>query len=372
MTELRQILPAEGPEAAEAPRVWFRLPLDRGRQDHWSKAGAAPYHLYERTYYYDQDAGPGQLYLVTAAIGQLVGTDCAWRYSVGAKIRAHNDAEGGMEFLDGFTIGHGDVDNLDEAKRLAHETALAWLGLPQIPSPAPPIPNLDLVAPPVEPQTQLDFIRRRQDTVREFADHVHDEEYTMDPGMRATLARVADDLDYLLERVDELDAWGTEAVTELERLEAMRQSGELSDGHHSYNDLYDQRLLYHAHLAQRWYAEGVPVCKSRRHHTGEECFEGKYFIVVMDLVTGQVSQHYPLRAWDLFRVPDQELAPQWDGHDAAAAAVRLRDALALLPPKLNTPQCRCTDTGEHGGHLFAASRVFWCSGTVHTLNTSTS
>lgn len=366
MTELRQTPADDGLEAPSPPRVWLRYPLNRGRQEHWSEPSAAPYRLYERTYYYDQDAGPGQLFLVTAAIGQLVGAGHAWRYSVGAKIRAAENAE--QEFLDGFTIGHGDVDDLDEAKRLADETALAWLHLPQIPSPPPPIPNLDFVVPPVPPQTQLDFIRRRQDTVRTFADRIHDEDFTMDEGMRATLARVADDMDYLLERVDELDAWGTEAVVELERLEALRQSGELSDGHHSYTELYEQRMLYHAHLAQRWHAEGVPVVKSRRHDTGELCFNGEYFIVVMELATGQVSQHYPIAAWELFQVPSQERPPEWDGHDAATAAKRLRDCLRLLPPRMSMMHARCKNDAPHDPHLFADSRVFHCTGAAATLD----
>lgn len=345
---------------APGPAI-LRLAPDAHRTAWCAIDHRSPYKVSERTYYYDQDAPRLTVYLVTAQVGFLLGSDHTWRYSVGLKVRADNDAEHGMEFLEGFTLGYGDVGDEDEAKRLADECALAWLADAKVPDAPPPIPNLHLVTPAPAGQTQLDFIKRRLETVQEFADHVHDEDYEIDEGMRATLARVGYDLAWLIDTVEEAHAALTEAETELQRLDAARADGSLSDGHHSYTELYEQRMLYHAHLAQRWHAEGVPIVKSKRHHTGKECFGGGWFIVVMELPTGQASQHYPLSAWNLFAVPAVEQAPQWDGHTADQGGERLRAALHLMPPGASMPQLRCPNPERHDPHPHAASRVFWCA-----------
>ena len=97
--------------------------------------------------------------------------------------------------------------------------------------------------------------------------------------------------------------------------------GEVSDGYHTFNELYYYRMLYNAAffnlLPKEW------VHKSKRHHTGEECFGGGWFIVMANLPTGQVSNHYELKDWDLFKVPEKEFADEWDGHTPQEAAERL-------------------------------------------------
>lgn len=101
--------------------------------------------------------------------------------------------------------------------------------------------------------------------------------------------------------------------------------GEVSDGYHTFNELYYYRMLYNAAffnlLPKEW------VHKSKRHHTGEECFGGGWFIVMANLPTGQISNHYELKDWDLFQVPEKEFADEWDGHTPQEAAERLREYL---------------------------------------------
>lgn len=102
-------------------------------------------------------------------------------------------------------------------------------------------------------------------------------------------------------------------------------SGETSDGFHTFNELYEFRLLYNAALFNEWAAAGrYGVHKSWRHHDGSECFGGGWFIVMAQLPTGQVSNHYPAEDWPLFAVPERDRAAEWDGHTAADVAVRLR------------------------------------------------
>lgn len=105
---------------------------------------------------------------------------------------------------------------------------------------------------------------------------------------------------------------------------------QVSDGHHTFAELYYYRMLYNAHAAQGWLAVGLPVVKSWRHSDGELCFGGGWFIVVAMLPTGQVSNHYTAEHWDVFEVPEVEQAPEYDGHTPAIAAARLKTALPWM------------------------------------------
>lgn len=108
---------------------------------------------------------------------------------------------------------------------------------------------------------------------------------------------------------------------------AQVQAGEASDGYHTHRELYEYRMLYNAHAARGWLAAGIPVVKSWRHSDGKACFGGGWFVVVATLPTGQVSNHYKDRFWDLFDVPEVDLPPEYDGHTPAEAAARLHAAL---------------------------------------------
>lgn len=129
-------------------------------------------------------------------------------------------------------------------------------------------------------------------------------------------------LDYVLEEI-------------IPSLQQEQDMGEVSDGYHTFNELYYYRMLYNAAffnlLPKEW------VHKSKRHHTGEECFGGGWFIVMANLPTGQISNHYELKDWDLFQVPEKEFADEWDGHTPQEAAERLYKYLQQEQPiKVNT------------------------------------
>lgn len=118
----------------------------------------------------------------------------------------------------------------------------------------------------------------------------------------------------------------------IDSLQQDQDMGEVSDGYHTFNELYYYRMLYNAAffnlLPKGW------VHKSKRHHTGEECFGGGWFIVMANLPTGQVSNHYELKDWDLFQVPEKEFADEWDGHTSQEAAKRLYEYLQQEQPSL--------------------------------------
>ena len=119
-------------------------------------------------------------------------------------------------------------------------------------------------------------------------------------------------------RFDNCIAW-------LEKQGEPQDKGEISDGYHTFNELYYYRMLYNAaffnSLPKDW------VHKSKKHHDGEECFGGGWFIVMANLPTGQISNHYELENWDLFQIPEKEIADEWDGHTSGEAAERLHKYL---------------------------------------------
>lgn len=102
-------------------------------------------------------------------------------------------------------------------------------------------------------------------------------------------------------------------------------NGETSDGYHTFDELYRFRLLYNAALFNLMFEHwsGYRVHKSWRHYDGEECFGGGWFIVMATLPTGQISNHYEAGDWDLFKIPEQGCADEWDGHTSADVARRL-------------------------------------------------
>lgn len=106
----------------------------------------------------------------------------------------------------------------------------------------------------------------------------------------------------------------------------------ISDGWHTFDQLYEIRKAYNAALFNEWAiddgADRFPaynVHKSKRHFDGELCFGGGWFIVVAVLPTGQISNHYKLEDWDLFNIPEAEKALYpFDGHTTEDVINRLK------------------------------------------------
>lgn len=111
--------------------------------------------------------------------------------------------------------------------------------------------------------------------------------------------------------------------------DAERVTGETSDGYHTFNELYEFRKMYNAALFNEWAAAGkYSVHKSWRHHDGEPCFGGGWFIVVAMLPSGQITNHYEADDWGLFQIPEHEKALfEYDGHTGADTIIRLRAAI---------------------------------------------
>ena len=87
--------------------------------------------------------------------------------------------------------------------------------------------------------------------------------------------------------------------------------GELSDTYHSFNDLYEHRVVLTAlafmNIPYAW--------KSKKHEDGS-MFDGM-FIVGAPTPDGIITYHYDLEHWNLFKVPEIPHAPHFDGYSDA-------------------------------------------------------
>lgn len=73
--------------------------------------------------------------------------------------------------------------------------------------------------------------------------------------------------------------------------------GEFSDGFHTFNSLYHQRLILFAALVNTF---PTLAWKSHKHSDGEAPFGGGWFIVGIDTPKGPYTYHYEDKDWDLF------------------------------------------------------------------------
>ena len=106
--------------------------------------------------------------------------------------------------------------------------------------------------------------------------------------------------------------------------ERLKVTENTSDGYHTFKELYEFRKVYNAVLFNEWYQQDkYQVHKSKKHSDGEKCFGGGWFIVVATLPTGDISNHYEMKDWDLFNCEERKLAKEWDGHTAQDVVERL-------------------------------------------------
>jgi hypothetical protein len=116
--------------------------------------------------------------------------------------------------------------------------------------------------------------------------------------------------------------------------EILNNIGDFSDGYHTFNELYDYRKAYNAAFFNELAKQGLyDVHKSRFHSDGNIPFDNdNWFIVMAELPTGQISNHYEIKDWDLFNIPEKERSNAWDGHSPKDVYERL---VKYLNNKLN-------------------------------------
>ncbi len=99
--------------------------------------------------------------------------------------------------------------------------------------------------------------------------------------------------------------------------------GQVSDGYHTFDELYEHRCtlflaLMLSNPAISWYSD---------RHNDDSKWDG-WFIAGMKLPTGMVTYHLPASMWTLAFETGATLldkAPEWDGHTAADVIKRLQE-----------------------------------------------
>lgn len=98
-----------------------------------------------------------------------------------------------------------------------------------------------------------------------------------------------------------------------------RYAGEISDGYHTFNELYEHRCLLFVWLMN---LNQAVAFKTRKHDDGSE-FPG-WFVGIIRTEYGEISYHLPNSMWDIILAPEIERHNTYDGSDAKAVIERLR------------------------------------------------
>lgn len=98
-------------------------------------------------------------------------------------------------------------------------------------------------------------------------------------------------------------------------------TGQVSDGYHTFDELYEHRCLLFAALCG-WVGGAF---KTRRNDKGEE-WPG-WFIAGFNSPMGQVTYHLPDSLWDLTQADEVAQNDGYDGYTATDVAARLRALL---------------------------------------------
>jgi hypothetical protein len=111
------------------------------------------------------------------------------------------------------------------------------------------------------------------------------------------------------------------------------QEAEVSDGYHTFSELYDHRITLWIALCRMYAFEDAPswaeklVWRSKLHSDGS-CFDG-WFVLGIGVKPGeQMTYHLPLSMWDetgFAKTSDR--APEFDGHSSADVLARIKTIL---------------------------------------------
>ena len=188
----------------------------------------------------------------------------------------------------------------------------------------------------------------RSDLVKESGDLVND-----------CISRQA-----LYEILDEYDEgkiyWG-EAEDRIGNLPSAQPEGwvkipdtgidDLSDGFHTFRQLYYQRMMLFATIVKQ---NKEKAWKSFRHEDGELCFGGGWFIVGIDTPEGSYTYHYEDNFYSMFDCEELERARHWDGHTE-------NDVTRLLSLPSAQPEVLACGSGE----LSAQPEIIRCKDCWH-------
>ena len=102
-----------------------------------------------------------------------------------------------------------------------------------------------------------------------------------------------------------------ERITAICEVAGVAEIDDLSDGFHTFRQLYYQRMILFAAIVRQ---NKDKAWKSLRHEDGNLCFGGGWFIVGIDTPEGSYTYHYEDNYYSLFNCEELERGKHWDGH----------------------------------------------------------
>lgn len=123
----------------------------------------------------------------------------------------------------------------------------------------------------------------------------------------------------------------------MKEIQLTQNIGEISDGYHTFNELYEHRHTlyialckainkpkYYGDLRNRLGDENI-VWRSKKHSDGT-MYEGWFIMGINKDVGEQISYHLPLSLWDKTEFADTlKKAPKWDGHTPKDVLKRVQE-----------------------------------------------
>lgn len=107
----------------------------------------------------------------------------------------------------------------------------------------------------------------------------------------------------------------------------MSATGQISDGYHTFDELYDHRIALWIALCRKMvefhHRADDLIWRTRLHSDGSQ-FEGWFLLGMGDKAGEQITYHLPDREWEACDFAQtRERAPEFDGHTPANVIERI-------------------------------------------------
>jgi hypothetical protein len=110
-------------------------------------------------------------------------------------------------------------------------------------------------------------------------------------------------------------------------------TGKISDGYHTFDELYDHRItVYIALCYELWNTNPyikVPVWRTIMHSDGS-VWDGWFILGIFEESGKQITYHLPMKRWEeCFFAKELAKAPEFDGHTSKDVLLRIEDLKKL-------------------------------------------
>jgi hypothetical protein len=105
-------------------------------------------------------------------------------------------------------------------------------------------------------------------------------------------------------------------------------TNEISDGYHTFGELYDHRISLFIALARRY--SGHPKMKGEvwrsQNHSDGSGISGWFILGMFTKASKQITYHIPISRWTECGFAEiLKFAPEWDGHTSKDVIERLKN-----------------------------------------------